>query len=242
MLRLIGIVISIGLADSLNPTTLAPALVLATGERGSGRHDVSRFLLGVFGVYLLGGLLIALGPGELVLDLVPKPSPRAGQILEIIAGVVLLAGAGLLWRHRATLAEKQLMAASGSKPRPSLILGATITALELPTAFPYFAAIAAVVGSGQSIIHQVLLLVLYNVCFVAPIIGIYATLALAGERAEVYLARARAVLQKHWPLLLAVVALIAAGFTIFLGVTGLIGHTHGGVGRLARRLHTLLPH
>jgi cytochrome c biogenesis protein CcdA len=242
MLRLIGIVISIGLADSLNPTTLAPALVLATGERHSGRHDVSRFLLGVFGVYLLGGLLIALGPGELVLDLVPKPSPRTGQILEVVAGAVLLAAAGLLWRHRATLAQKQLMTTDRSKRRPGLILGATITAVELPTAFPYFAAIAAIVGSGQPIINQVLLLVLYNVCFVAPIVGIYATLTLAGDHADVYLARARAVLQKHWPLLLAAVAVLAGGFTIFLGVTGLAGHARGGFGQLARKLHKLLPH
>jgi cytochrome c biogenesis protein CcdA len=242
MLRLIGIVISIGLADSLNPTTLAPALVLATGERARGRHDVSRFLLGVFAVYLLGGLLIALGPGELILDLLPKPSPRTGEILEIVAGAVLLAAGGLLWRHRALLAEKQLVAPGESKRRPGLILGATITAVELPTAFPYFAAIAAIVGSGQSITRQVLLLVLYNVCFVAPIVGIYATLTLAGDRADVYLARARGLLQKHWPMLLAVVALIAGAFTIFLGATGLVGHTHGGVGRLARKLHKLLPH
>jgi len=242
MLRLIGIVISIGLADSLNPTTLAPALVLATGEGRSGRHDVSRFLIGVFGVYLLGGLLIALGPGELVLDLVPKPSPRTGQVLEVIAGAVLLGAGTLLWRHRAALAEKQLLTPGGSKGRSSLIIGATITALELPTAFPYFAAIAAVVGSGQPIHNQVLLLVIYNVCFVAPIIGIYATLVFAGERAEAYLARARNVLQKHWPLLLAVMALIAGLFTIWLGATGIVSHTHGGAGKIAKKLHNLLPH
>jgi cytochrome c biogenesis protein CcdA len=242
MLRLIGIVISIGLADSVNPTTLAPALVLATGEGGSGRHDVSRFLLGVFGVYLLGGLLIALGPGELVLDLVPKPSRHTGEILEVIAGVVLLAAAGLLWRHRVALADKQLITMGGPNRRGGLILGATITAVELPTAFPYFAAIAAVVGSGQPIGDQVLLLLLYNVCFIAPLIGIYATLALAGDRADLYLARARAVLQSHWPLLLAVVALIAGAFTIALGATGLASHVHGDAGTFARHLHNLLPH
>ena len=41
MLRLIGIVISIGLADSLNPTTIAPALYLATGE--NARNRVAEF-------------------------------------------------------------------------------------------------------------------------------------------------------------------------------------------------------
>jgi hypothetical protein len=41
MLRLIGLVISIGLADSVNPTTVGPALYLASGERG--RHRVAVF-------------------------------------------------------------------------------------------------------------------------------------------------------------------------------------------------------
>jgi cytochrome c biogenesis protein CcdA len=242
VLRLIGIVISIGLADSLNPTTLAPALLLATGERGSGRHNVSRFTLGVFGVYLLGGLLIALGPGELVLHLVPKPSPRTGQVLEVIAGAVLLAAGGLIWRHRETLAEKQLMGLGGTSKRPSLIIGATITAVELPTAFPYFAAIAAIVGSGQPIHNQILLLVLYNVCFIAPLLGIYTTLTVAGDRADAYLQRARDLLQRYWPLLLAVVVLIAGAFTIWLGATGIVGQARGHVGTVARGLHNLLPH
>jgi cytochrome c biogenesis protein CcdA len=242
MLRLIGIVISIGLADSVNPTTLAPALVLATGEGGSGRHDVSRFLVGVFVVYLLGGLLIALGPGELVLHLVPKPSRRTGEILEVIAGAVLVAAAGLLWRHRVALGEKQLMSMGGSKRRPGLILGATITLVELPTAFPYFAAIAAIVGSGQSVGRQILLLLLYNVCFIVPLLAIYLTLVLARDGAELHIARARAVLQRHWPLLLAVVALASGAFTIVLGATGLASHVHGDAGTFARRLHNLLPH
>ncbi len=33
MLRLIALVVSIGLADSMNPSTVVPALYLASGER-----------------------------------------------------------------------------------------------------------------------------------------------------------------------------------------------------------------
>ena len=44
MLRVLGLVISIGLADSLNPTTIAPALYLATGDKarapGHRVHDL----------------------------------------------------------------------------------------------------------------------------------------------------------------------------------------------------------
>ena len=238
MLRLIGIMISIGLADSLNPSTLAPALVMATGERG--RHDVSRFALGVFLVYFLGGALIALGPGELVLDLVPRPSPHTGQILEVIAGVVLLAAAALLWRHRIALGKKQLLSDAPSN-RSAFLLGATIMLVELPTAFPYFGAIAAIVGSDQPIYHQVLLLLLYNVCFCLPMAGIYWTLSFYGDRAEEHLARARGFLQRHWPAALAVVALIAGGLTIGLGLTGLFARGHGPIGNVAKKLHKLLP-
>ena len=33
MLRLIGMVLSIGFADSMNPSTIAPGIYLAVGER-----------------------------------------------------------------------------------------------------------------------------------------------------------------------------------------------------------------
>src|SRR5580658_8242677 len=98
MLRLIGIVISIGLADSLNPTTIAPALYMAEGKHAVSR--VAEFTLGVFAVYLIGGLLIALGPGELILDLVPRPDHTVRHVVEIIAGVAMLVAAAVLWRKR----------------------------------------------------------------------------------------------------------------------------------------------
>ena len=53
MLRLIGLMMSIGFADSLNPTTIAPALYLATNERDA-RNQVAQFSAAVFAVYFLG--------------------------------------------------------------------------------------------------------------------------------------------------------------------------------------------
>ena len=51
MFRLVGLVVSIGLADSLNPSTIAPALYLATGEHP--RTRVTEFTFGVFVVYFV---------------------------------------------------------------------------------------------------------------------------------------------------------------------------------------------
>ena len=86
MLRLIGLVISIGLADSLNPTTIAPALYLATSDHA--RTRLIEFTLGVFAVYLVGGLIIALGPGRAAaLARSHTPGRHLSYILEIVAGV-----------------------------------------------------------------------------------------------------------------------------------------------------------
>ena len=58
------------------------------------------FTAGVFLVYLLGGAAIALGPGQLLLSLVPRPDHEDRAVLEIIAGVAMLIAAFVLWRHR----------------------------------------------------------------------------------------------------------------------------------------------
>ena len=237
MLRLIGLVVSIGLADSLNPSTIAPALYLASGEHA--REQVAEFTLAVFAVYLVGGLAIALGPGQLLLSLVPHPGHRLAHILEIVAGVTMLAAAAVLWRHRDRLAERK---APELDPhgRSSFVLGATITAVELPTAFPYFAVIAAIVGSGVDPARQVVLLVLFNVCFVLPLIGIVGTLAFAGDRAERMLAVGRNFLERNWPKVLAGLALVAGLFVIVLGVTGIGSRQRNDFGTFSRRIRRLL--
>ena len=236
MLRLLGLVISIGLADALNPSTIGPALYLASGERP--RRGVLEFTLGVFGVFLLGGVLVALGPGQAVLALLPHPGPTARYVLETIAGAAMLIAGVLLWRHRHRLAEHDLP--GQSRQRSSAILGATIAVVELPTAFPYLAVIVTVVGSGVDLGRQLMLLVIYNLCFVAPMILMVVTLTVAPTRAEPLLRRAREILQARWPVILAGLALLAGTFVLLLGITGLTGRSHGRVGNVSRRLRHIL--
>jgi cytochrome c biogenesis protein CcdA len=237
MIRLIGLAVSIGLADSLNPTTIAPALYLASGDRA--RANVTEFTFGVFAVYLIGGAVIALGPGQLLLALIPTPSREARLILETAIGAALIATALVLWRHRDRLSERRLPQPR-AEGRSSAILGATITALELPTAFPYFAVIAAIVGSGIDPLRQLLVLLLFNVCFVAPLLGIVATLTFAGSHADRMLAIGRNFLQRNWPLLLSGLLFLAGLFVVLLGVTGLTSSGRNDFGQFMRRFRHLL--
>ncbi len=239
MIRLIGVAISIGLADSLNPSTIAPALFLASGDHA--RRKVTEFTVGVFLVYLAGGTIIALGPGQLVRSLLPHPHHRVAYILELVVGAAMIVLGLMLMRNREKLTRRRLPQPT-AEGKSSAWLGATITAVELPTAFPYFAVVAAVVGSGLGPVRQFLLLVIFNVCFVLPLIGIVLTLAFAGEHAEQLLTRGRDFLQQHWPALLAGLALTAGAIVAALGATGLAGGSPGDLGELARRLHHRLMH
>ena len=234
MLRLAGIVISIGLADSLNPTTIAPALYLAAGERARGR--VAEFTFAVFAVYFVGGAAIAVGAGALVRSLLPHPHHHIGNIVEVAAGAAMMAGAALLWRHRHRLAHRE-PPAFDAQGRSSWVLGASITAVELPTAFPYFAAIAAIVGSGLGPARDLILLALFNVCFVLPLLGIVGTLTLAPGQADRLLSTGREFLQRHWPAVLAGLAFVAGVFVVLLGLTGFAAGHNSFIRRLRKTLH-----
>lgn len=237
MLRVTILAITIGLADSVNPTTIGPALYLAAGR--DARRQVAQFTLAVFVVYLLGGLIIALGPGQLLLSLVPHPDREDRYVIEVIVGGALVVAGAFLWAYRKRLMNRRVPVPK-TEGKSSAILGATITAVELPTAFPYFAAIAAIVGSGLGLPRQVFLLVLFNVCFVLPLIGIFVILAFAGDRAKALLASGREKLEARWPTALATLFLLAGLFVTLLGATGLAGLGHGHFGRVARHFRHIL--
>lgn len=220
MLHAAIVVVLIGFGDSLNPSTLGPAMYLATTDHP--RRRLTEFLIGFLVVNLLGGLVIMLGPGQLLLSLVPKPKPVTKHIIELIAGVVLIVIAILLWSGRRALGRRTPPTFTPGK-RSGVTLGAGIAAVELPTALPYFAAIAVIVGSGAALPGKVLALVAYNVAFLAPVLAMLFTLFVLGDAARQPLARANGWVLRHWPGVLAAVAALLGVSISVLGVLGLVG-------------------
>jgi cytochrome c biogenesis protein CcdA len=239
MFRLLILMITIGLADSINPSTIVPALYLAAGQRP--RTRVTEFTLAVFAVYLAGGAVIALGGGQLVRSVVPDFDIRetVRYVGELVAGALLIGGSVILWRRRERMVERGLFAANPRR-RSSVVLGASIMAVELPTAFPYFAAIAAIVGSGLGVLRELFLLLVFNVCFTLPLIGIVVTLVMAGDRADQRLTQARRFLERRWPHLLCGLIMLVGLVAILFGATGLATGIHGRVGRFFRHLRHAL--
>jgi cytochrome c biogenesis protein CcdA len=219
MLRLAGATLAVGLADSLNPSTVGPALYLATGRRAAAR--VTLFALGVFGVNLAAGALLTLGPGRLIVGLLPHPQRVERSAIELAAGAVLVAVAAGLWAGRRSLARRELPMRGGGGGS-ALVAGASIAAVELPTAAPYFAVIAAIVASRPSVAQAVGLVALYCVAFVAPLLAIAVILLVAGDRATGHLERGAAWLQRRWPVVLAALLLLVGGGLIVAGAIGLL--------------------
>ena len=106
------------------------------------------FIVGAYTLNLVAGILLAVGPGQAILAVIPKPGDETRHLLELITGVALLVVAAGLWIGRERVAH-HVTANEGRFDRSSLLVGAGIMLFELPTAVPYFAVIAAVVGSGR---------------------------------------------------------------------------------------------
>jgi cytochrome c biogenesis protein CcdA len=219
VLHALAIVIGIGLLDSANPATIVPGLYLAAGRNGV--KSLAGFLAGFAAANLALGVLIALGPGEAIKRHIPHVGDHTRHLFELTAGLLLLLVAAALWWQRERVSH-QVAAGTKHLDRNSLLLGAGIAIVEIPTAVPYFAAIAVVVASGESASMQVVLLAAFNLVLLLPVIVLLGLRMLAGERSRAWLFRLRgkvdAWLASLAPALVAVVGLVL----LALGTVGLL--------------------
>ena len=216
MLALLGIVLSVGFADSINPSTVVPALYLASG-RNAGRALLG-FIAGVYGVSTAAGIVLVLGPAHALL--LHPPHPHTEHLVEVYAGVALIVLAGGLWLGRKRVARR-IVLNERAVQRSSALVGAGIMAVELPTALPYFAVIAAVAASRQTATTQVALIILFNLVFVAPLLAVFAIRQLAAARSVDWLTAARERLERHAAALVPALVLLIALILLALGTAGL---------------------
>jgi hypothetical protein len=212
------LVLSVAAIDSLNPSTIAPAAVLALGEHPARR--VGLFTLGVFVASTAGGLVLLFAVGQSVVARFAHPSPRTQHVLELAIGIALLLVAALLWAIR-----DRLRAHLGRQPtaggRSALLLGAGIMAIELPTAFPYFAAILATLGAVHGAVRQTVFILLYNLVFVAPLLALTLLVAMTGHRYRDRIDRISTLIRTRGPDLLPPGIAIIGGALVVIGIHGL---------------------
>lgn len=203
--ELVLAIILIALPDAVNPSLILTELLLVAGPHP--RRSTAVFTVAAIATTFAGGLALALGLGDVILSLLPKPSAVIRDAVTAAAGGLLLVTAGLLlWIRR----ERAVARVHSDRPpdRAAAALGAGIAGVELLSALPYFAAIALIVGSDVSDVHKVILLLLYNVVYALPLIAIAALTALAESNAQRLLAPITAWLMRRWPALVASLSVI----------------------------------
>jgi cytochrome c biogenesis protein CcdA len=220
VLKLALTIVAIALPDCLNPSLIGGELFVATRPRP--RRGVAVFTLAAWATTFVFGLALAVGLGDLILALVPKPSATVKYALITAAGVVMLVGAALLVVRRNALTDSAPTDKQDQTHGSAAVLGAALAGAELLTAFPYFAAIALIVGSGASNAGKLSLLVLYCVIYTLPLIVIAVVFAVMGDEAERILRPAGDWLTAHWPLVVGpVTGVFGVGVLVF-GLTHLI--------------------
>jgi cytochrome c biogenesis protein CcdA len=201
-----------------------PALWLARAPRARG---LASFTLGVFAVYLAGGLVLVFGPGPALISALHHVRGPAEHVVQAVGGIVVIGIAWVVWRSRrdehGELDAPQTRGPRRCRTRASAFaLGAGIMAVELPTAFIYFGVISAILAAKVGAAPEIALLLTYNAVFVAPLLALIAIRRLAGVRADRLIAALDRNLRRAGRIALAGVTGVAGAALLTIGVAGLL--------------------
>lgn len=214
MTELIVAISLIALPDCVNPSLILTALFLAGGRHP--RRSTAVFTLAATATTFVGGLAVVLGLGDAIRAVLAIPSPAVEDAITVAVGGVLVVAGVLLWIRRERAAAE--IDRHRRLHRAAAVLGVGVAGVELLTAFPYFAAIALLVGADVSDPQKMLLLLLYNVVYSLPLIAIVAVCAVAGSEAKRLLGPVTDWLMRRWPAIVApLCAVLGLGLVAYGG-------------------------
>jgi hypothetical protein len=180
-------VLFLAVIDSINPSAIVVTLWLLSVAREQATVQVGAYVGAIFITYLLLGVMMVAGIGVVL--------PSFGDVLRQPPGLIVQSLVGLaLLVYGLTASEKppssQVVSRPSTRTYAALVLmGVGVTAMELPTAIPYFAAIALIVEAELPMRVWAPLLGFYNVIFVLPPIALLiGHLAFQKQLAEPYAA------------------------------------------------------
>ncbi len=160
-MTIVGVLL-LALVDSINPSAIVVTLLLLSTAGSRAHVQVPVYVGTIFTTYLLIGVLMVLGLGALL----PSVSVYAGLVIQTLIGLALLTYS--LARSRRRDSAPAVARPSAGSYAALVLLGVTVTVMELPTALPYLGAIALISEAELSPRSWVPLLVVYNVIFVLP--------------------------------------------------------------------------
>lgn len=173
-------VLLLAVVDSINPSAIVVTLYLLSTAGSRALTHVAVYIGAIFSTYLLLGVTMVLGVESLLPSLGGALGGPAGLVTQSLVGLALLG--------------YSLAAPTGRQPSPVVarpsastyaalgMLGVGVTVMELPTAVPYFAAIALIAEAALPMRTWAPLLGVYNLIFVLPPIALLAGHLVLRER------------------------------------------------------------
>jgi NADH:ubiquinone oxidoreductase subunit 6 (subunit J) len=210
-------VLFLAVLDSINPSAIVVTLYLLSMAGSRALVQVGVYVGAIFITYLLLGVMMVLGIESLLPSLGGVLRGRTGLIAQSLVGLVLLVYSLTASTNRQS--SPVVARPSASTYAALVMLGVSVTAMELPTAIPYVAAIALISEAGLPLRVWAPLLGMYNVIFVLPPIALLVGhLVLQGRLAEPYAALRQRLESGARETMLWVAGLVGGG----LFVTGMI--------------------
>jgi cytochrome c biogenesis protein CcdA len=182
--------LALALVDSINPSAIVVTLYLLSRERA--QSQVAVYIAAIFLTYLTLGATMVLGFDAMLASLKTAGDGRLGLVVQGVIGLAML-----LYAIRAPAAAGRVRPVEpGASTYAALaFLGVTVTAMELPTAVPYFGAIALLTAADLPLSRWLPMLVVYNAIFVLPPVLLLAGHIIFGKRMDARYADLRERLQ-----------------------------------------------
>lgn len=213
---LIPSVLLLAVVDSINPSAIVVTLYLVSTSGARVILHVCTYVAAIFSTYLLLGVAMVLGLESLLPSLGGWLGGTTGLIVQSLVGLVLLGYAVTAPSGRAST---PIVRPSATSAAALLVLGVTVTVMELPTAAPYLAAVALISDAGLPWRTWAPLLVAYNLIFILPPLALLlGHLVLRRRLAQSYAALSQRLESGARETMLWVVGLVGGG----LLVTGVI--------------------
>ena len=227
MAELVLVLTPIALMDSTSITPLCIVVLAILLGGPSPLFRSTALLASVFLSYLAVGLLVLFGL-QSVLDTINAYALEVWQdpnteelILQILIGFVLVVAGLRIGRGRKQQTEEE--AATEVTASQAFLAGAGMTIVGLPGAVPYLAAINLILRSDQTTRQEVMVLVVYNIVFVAPLAAIVALSLVLGERSQRLLHNIRGFFDRWGQRLIVSLMLVLGALLIMDGVGWFLG-------------------
>jgi cytochrome c biogenesis protein CcdA len=175
-------IIGLGIADALNPFSIAAMAFLLTTDKPFERG--ATFIIGTLLVYFPGGIALMQGWTAVLKSILPSLPAWVLPAAYIISAIVCFGFAFYFFMQGRSKDGKLKTTPSNLSLMATLIFAIASTLSDLPTALPYFAAVNAISAASSGLVHELLFLTLYNLIYISPLIVMLMIRAWAGAKAQ----------------------------------------------------------